>query len=135
MSSTMVMKGAKAYASFSVDDLAKARQFYEKTLGLEVTENQEMKTLMLHLGSDMRVMIYPKGPGHKPASFTVLNFAVADIEKTVDDLAAKGVRFEKYDGFKQDAKGIARGQGPLIAWFTDPAGNIMSVLQEAAPKR
>jgi len=133
-SSTTALKNARVFASFSVDDLAKAAQFYGKTLGLEVTENQELKTLMVHLGSGVQVLIYPKGPAHAPATFTVLNFEVDDIEGAVDDLASRGVRFEKYDGFKQDEKGIARGGGPLIAWFTDPAGNILSVLQDRDPR-
>jgi predicted enzyme related to lactoylglutathione lyase len=135
-SSTTTLRNARAFASFSVDDLSRAAQFYGTTLGLEVTENREMKTLMVHLGSGARVLIYPKGPAHAAASFTVLNFAVDDIDRAVDDLVSRGVRFEKYDGFQQDEKGIARGGGPFIAWFTDPAGNILSVLQESpAPAR
>jgi predicted enzyme related to lactoylglutathione lyase len=126
---TMLGK-AKVFSSFSVDDLPKAKEFYGTTLGLEVTENKEMKTLTLHLATGGRVLVYPKGPAHAPATYTVLNFQVDDIDKAVDKLVSRGLRFEKYEGFGQDAKGIARGGGPLIAWFTDPAGNILSVLQE-----
>lgn len=121
---------ATACSSFSVDDLPKAKEFDGTTLGLEVTENKEMKTPMLHLATGGRVLVYPKGAAHAPATYTVLNFQVKDIDKTVGELVSRGVRFEKYEGFGQDEKGIARGGGPLIAWFTDPAGNILSVLQE-----
>jgi len=124
------MLGTKAFSGFSVDDLSRAKQFYGGTLGLEVTENKEMKTLMLHLGTGGRVLVYAKGPTHAPASYTVLNFPVEDIDTAVDELVSRGVRFQKYEGFGQDEKGIARGGGPLIAWFTDPAGNILSVLQD-----
>jgi predicted enzyme related to lactoylglutathione lyase len=120
----------KAFSSFSVDELSKAKEFYGGTLGLEVTENKEMKTLMLRLGTGSQVLLYPKGAAHAPATFTVLNFQVDDIDKAVDELVSRGVRFEKYEGFGQDEKGVARGGGPLIAWFTDPAGNILSVLQD-----
>ena len=126
----MMLGKAKAFSGFSVDDLSKAKEFYSGTLGLEVTENKEMKTLTLHLATGGRVLIYPKGAGHAPATYTVLNFPVDDIEKAVDEMVSRGVRFEKYQGFGQDEKGIARGGGPLIAWFTDPAGNILSILQD-----
>ncbi len=118
----------KAFSGFAVDDLKKARKFYEGTLGLKVSEANGLLTL--HLAGGRDTLVYPK-PDHKPASYTILNFPVDDIEKAVDDLAARGVRFERYAGFDQDAKGIARGgDGPAIAWFTDPAGNILSVLEE-----
>ncbi len=118
----------KAFSGFAVDDLKKARKFYEGTLGLKVSEANGLLTL--HLAGSRDTLVYPK-PDHKPASYTILNFPVDDIEKAVDALAARGVRFERYAGFDQDAKGIARGgDGPAIAWFTDPAGNILSVLEE-----
>jgi predicted enzyme related to lactoylglutathione lyase len=126
-----MLKDARAFGSFSVDDLSKARTFYQKTLGLEVTEDAEMKMLRLHLGGGAEILVYSKGKEHTAASFTVLNFPVEDVEATVDELAARGVRFEHYeDGLKTDAKGVFRGGGPVIAWFKDPAGNVLSVLQE-----
>lgn len=117
----------KSFSSFSVDDLNKAKQFYGKTLGLEVAESKE--GLELH-APETSVFVYPK-PNHKPASFTVLNFLVDDIEDAVDDLKQKGVSFEHYEGeIKTDKKGIHHNGGPAIAWFKDPAGNILSVIQE-----
>ncbi|TDD45814.1 VOC family protein [Nonomuraea terrae] len=118
----------KAFSGFSVDDVAAATAFYGKTLGLRVSEEHGMLTL--HLGGGADVLVYPKGDAHVPATFTVLNFPVDDIDRAVDELTACGVRFERYEGFAQDEKGIARGDGPPIAWFTDPAGNVLSVLQE-----
>ena len=85
--------------------------------------------MTLHLAGDRPTLVYPK-PDHTPADYTILNFPVDDIDKAVDELTARGVRFERYDGFEQDEKGIARGEGPYIAWFKDPAGNVLSVLQE-----
>ena len=117
----------KAYSGFAVDDVQKAREFYGETLGVKTSE--EYGLLTLHLAGDRPTLVYPK-PGHTPADYTILNFPVDDIDKAVDDLTARGVRFEKYDGFEQDEKGIARGEGPFIAWFKDPAGNVLSVLQE-----
>ena len=117
----------KAYSGFAVDDLQKAREFYGETLGLDVSEENGM--LQLHIAGGGVILVYPK-PDHTPASFTILNFPVDDIDKAVDELAARGVRFERYDGFEQDEKGISRGEGPYIAWFKDPAGNVLSVLQE-----
>jgi catechol 2,3-dioxygenase-like lactoylglutathione lyase family enzyme len=124
-----MFKSKKAFSGFSVDNLQKAKDFYGQTLGLEVSEEPE--GLALNIGGDARVFIYPK-PNHTPATFTILNFMVKDVEKAVDDLSAAGVRFEHYDGdIKTDEKGIHRGEsGPNIAWFTDPAGNILSVLEE-----
>jgi predicted enzyme related to lactoylglutathione lyase len=122
-----MLKDAKAFSGFAVNDIPKAKQFYAETLGLPVSEEYGM--LHLRLGSGAEVLIYPK-PNHTPASFTVLNFPVDDIDKAVDELAGRGVQFERYDGVEADEKGIARGQGPYIAWFTDPAGNVLSVLQE-----
>jgi catechol 2,3-dioxygenase-like lactoylglutathione lyase family enzyme len=125
-----VFKDSRAFSGFSTDDVAKAKEFYAGTLGLETSD--EMGALVLHLAGGGRVFIYPKDD-HEPATFTVLNFPVEDVEAAVDQLTAAGVKFEHYDmpGINQDAKGIARDeQGPTIAWFTDPAGNILSVLDE-----
>ena len=125
-----MFKGAKAFGSFSVDDIAKARQFYEGTLGIEVTTPMEGMLELQHAGG-ATTSIYPKHD-HQPATFTVLNFVVDDIESAVDELGAKGITFEQYDNeyITTDAKGIARDdQGPAIAWFKDPAGNVVSVLQ------
>ncbi|HEY2958713.1 MAG TPA: VOC family protein [Actinomycetota bacterium] len=116
----------KAFSGFSVDDIATARQFYGETLGLRVSEENGL--LWLHLAGDRDTLVYPK-PDHQPASYTTLNFPVDDVEKAVDELAARGVRFERYEGADQDEKGIARGVGPPIAWFKDPAGNVLSVIQ------
>jgi catechol 2,3-dioxygenase-like lactoylglutathione lyase family enzyme len=118
----------KAFSGFSVDDLAKAKQFYGETLGLRVSEENGL--LFLQIAGGNPVLAYPKGEQHVPATFTILNFPVDDIDKAVDELAARGVRFERYEGANQDEKGINRDQGPPIAWFKDPAGNILSVLQE-----
>ncbi len=118
---------SKAYNGFAVPDLEQARAFYADTLGLKTSEEHGMLTL--HLAGDRPTLVYPK-PDHQPANYTILNFTVDDIDATVDELTERGVRFERYDGFDQDEKGIARGQGPDIAWFTDPAGNILSVLKE-----
>ncbi|MFC9292859.1 VOC family protein [Streptomyces sp. NPDC057011] len=120
----------KAFSGYSVDDVKKAREFYGGTLGLRVTEENGM--LFLHLGGGGNVLLYPKDD-HRAADFTVLNFPVADVEKSVDELTALGVTFERYPGFDADAKGIVRGDGdmPSIAWFKDPAGNVLSVLSES----
>jgi catechol 2,3-dioxygenase-like lactoylglutathione lyase family enzyme len=127
-----MLKDTKAFSSFSVDDLQKAKTFYGQTLGLEVSEVPEMQGLLqLRLDGGNVILIYPK-PNHTPATFTILNFPVSNVEQTVDTLTRLGVRFERYDDkdIKTDAKGIARGQGPDIAWFKDPAGNILSVLKQ-----
>jgi catechol 2,3-dioxygenase-like lactoylglutathione lyase family enzyme len=116
----------KAYSGFSVDDIPKAKQFYGETLGLRVTEENGMLTL--HIAGDRNTLVYPK-EDHTPATFTILNFPVDDVDRTVEELTARGVRFERYEGFDQDEKGVFRGGGPLIAWFKDPAGNILSVIQ------
>lgn len=124
-----MFEDTKAFASFSVDDLAKAKEFYGETLGLEVSEMPQ--GLQLNIPGGAQTFIYPKDD-HTPATFTILNFPVDDVEKVVDDLTKRGVRFEIYDqpGLKTDAKGIARAEeGPTIAWFKDPAGNILSVLE------
>ena len=116
-----------AFSGFSVDDIPKAKEFYGETLGLNVTEEHGM--LHLNLGGGASVLVYPK-PNHTPATYTILNFPVPDIDKAVDELAARGVSFERYPGMDTDEKGVFRGGGPFIAWFTDPAGNTLSVLQE-----
>ena len=117
---------SRAFSGFAVDDLPKARQFYTETLGMTVTEANGLLQLTVANGS--QVLIYPK-PDHEPATFTILNFPVPDVEAAVDDLVARGVTFQRYEGFEQDGKGIFRSGGPLIAWFTDPAGNVLSVVQ------
>lgn len=118
----------RAFSGFAVPDIAAAKEFYGGVLGVEVKE--EMGGLSLAVGGGQQVFVYPKDD-HQPAVFTILNFPVDDIDKAVDELAGRGVTFECYDGFEQDDKGIARADdGPAIAWFTDPAGNILSVLQE-----
>ncbi|MGH1564161.1 VOC family protein [Mumia sp. DW29H23] len=119
-----------AYSGFSVDDVAAAKAFYADTLGLDVSEANGMLTL--HLAGGRDTLVYPKGDQHQPASYTILNFPVPDIEAAVDGLTERGVAFEKYEGTPTatDDKGIFRGGGPLIAWFTDPAGNVLSVIQE-----
>ena len=121
-----MLRDSQAFSGFSTDDIAKAREFYGGTLELEVTEANGM--LRLHLAGGGSVLIYPKD-NHEPASFTVLNFPVGDIDAEVDRLAGAGVQFERYEGSGQDERGIARGYPPPIAWFKDPAGNILSVLQ------
>ena len=122
-----MLKNSKAFSGFAVDDLEQAREFYGQTLGLEVSAEDEQ--LALRLAGGTEVFVYPK-PDFEPATYTILNFPVDDIDAAVDELTRRGVRFERYDGFGQDEKGIARGDdGPLIAWFKDPAGNILSVLE------
>ncbi len=119
----------RAYSGFSVDDIPAALQFYGETLGLEVTEEHGMLTL--HIAGDRPTLVYPK-PNHAAASYTVLNFPVNDIERAVDELASRGVQFQRYEGTpgETDERGIFRKGSPLIAWFTDPAGNILSVLEQ-----
>jgi catechol 2,3-dioxygenase-like lactoylglutathione lyase family enzyme len=120
----------KAYSGFAVDDLQKAHEFYGETLGLKTSVLDEENGLMvLHLAGDRDTLVYRK-PDFTPATYTILNFEVDDIDQAVDELAGRGVRFERYDAFEQDEKGIARDGGPDIAWFKDPAGNILSVLQQ-----
>ena len=126
-----MFRDSHAYAGFSTNDIAKATEFYAQALGLEVSEG--MGNLMLDLAGGAHVLIYPKD-NHEPATFTVLNFPVDDIDAAVDTLKSAGITFERYEGMEQDERGIARGraagQGPDIAWFKDPAGNILSVLSE-----
>jgi catechol 2,3-dioxygenase-like lactoylglutathione lyase family enzyme len=124
-----MFKDTKAFSGFSVNNLQKAQEFYSETLGLKVTKEHDL--LFLHIAGGTRIVIYPK-PNHEPATYTILNFPVDDVEKAVDELGRRGVQFEHYNQkeLKTDEKGIFRGQGPLIAWFKDPAGNILSVLEE-----
>ena len=121
---------SKAFNGFSVNDMDAAREFYKNTLGLSVRDN-DMGMIEITLATGGITLVYPK-PNHQPATFTILNFPVDDIDAAVDALAAKGVQFERYEGMQHDDKGISRGRasgnGPDIAWFTDPAGNILSVL-------
>jgi catechol 2,3-dioxygenase-like lactoylglutathione lyase family enzyme len=116
-----------AFSGFAVGDLEQAKKFYTETLGLRATEQYGL--LSLHLAGGRDTLVYPKAD-HTPATYTILNFQVDNIEAAVDELASRGVRFERYPGMEQDDRGINRGGGPFIAWFTDPAGNILSVLQE-----
>ncbi len=117
----------KAFSSFAVDDLAKVKSFYSQTLGIPVDESDGV--LMLHIAGDRDVMIYPK-PDYIPATYTVLNFPVEDVDAAVDELSSRGVTFVRYEGFDQDEKGISRAMGVAIAWFADPAGNILAVLRQ-----
>jgi catechol 2,3-dioxygenase-like lactoylglutathione lyase family enzyme len=122
-----VFAETKAFSGFAAPDLEEARAFYEGTLGLRVSQEHDLLTL--HLAGDRDTLVYPK-PDHVPATYTILNFPVDDVEAAVDQLRERGVRFERYEGFDQDEKGISRApDGPAIAWFTDPAGNILSVLE------
>jgi catechol 2,3-dioxygenase-like lactoylglutathione lyase family enzyme len=122
-----MLASSKAFSGFAVDDLERARDFYEGTLGLDVSDDGGLVTL--NLAGDRPTLIYPK-PDFTPATYTILNFPVEDIDAAVDELTARGVRFERYEGFEQDEKGIARiDEGPPIAWFKDPAGNILAVLE------
>ena len=123
-----MLKESKAFSGFSANDIAKAKDFYGQTLGLEVSEDHGLLTL--HLAGGHKVLVYPK-PNHVPATFTVLNFPVKNVNQTVEELKKRGVRFEIYNlpDLKTDEKGIMRGKGPTIAWFKDPSGNILSVLE------
>jgi catechol 2,3-dioxygenase-like lactoylglutathione lyase family enzyme len=124
-----MLQDSRAFGSFSVNDIDKAREFYSKTLGMESTEVMGM--LIVQIAGGSKVLIYPK-PDHVPATFTVLNLPVDNTEEAVDELAKRGVSFEIYDegDLKTDSKGILTGDGPKIAWFKDPAGNILSVLED-----
>jgi catechol 2,3-dioxygenase-like lactoylglutathione lyase family enzyme len=127
---SVMLANSKAYSGFAVDDVARAKQFYTETLGLRVSDLDAQNGLFeLQVGGERPILVYQK-PDFTPATYTILNFPVDDIDKIVDELTARGVSFEKYEGFGQDEKGIARDQGPSIAWFRDPAGNIMSVIEE-----
>ena len=124
-----MLKNSKAFSGFSVDDLQKAKEFYQNVLGLEVIENP-MGIIEIKIKDSTNVLVYPK-PNHQAATYTVLNFPVDDVDKAVDELTGKGVKFEIYDeeNLKTDSKGVMKGYGPDIAWFKDPAGNIFSILK------
>ena len=124
-----MLADSAAFSGFAVNDLDAARRFYEDTLGLRTSDVEMDGLCRLQLGGGGYVLVYAKAD-HTPATFTVLNFPVPDVEKAVDDLVARGVRFEHYDDPPTDEKGILRAGGPLIAWFTDPAGNVFSVIQQ-----
>ncbi|MEX0972158.1 MAG: VOC family protein [Solirubrobacterales bacterium] len=125
-----MLADTKAFSGFAVNDIDAAKRFYAETLGLEVSVLDEKHGLItIKVTGGDEIFVYAK-PDHAPANFTLLNFEVGDIDATVDGLAARGVEFERYGGFDQDEKGIARGPGPMIAWFKDPAGNTLSVLQQ-----
>ncbi|MFB9993753.1 VOC family protein [Deinococcus oregonensis] len=122
-----MFKHTPAFSGFAVNDIAAARVFYADVLGLQVSEQHGM--LRLHITGSRPTLVYPK-PDHVPAAYTILNFPVDDVDAAVDALAARGVNLLHYEGMNLDARGIMRGQGPTIAWFADPAGNILSVLQD-----
>ena len=124
-----MLANAPAFSGFAVPDIDAAREFYADTLGLKVTEEHGLLTL--HLAGDRPTLIYPK-PDHTPATYTILNFQVDDVGDSVDELTARGVKFEHYEGFPQDEKGVMRGRGPDIAWFKDPAGNVLAVIAKDA---
>ncbi len=125
-----MLTDSPAFSGFAVSDVEAARRFYTDVLGLRVEQNTEMGGLLtLHLGGDTNVLVYPR-PNHEPAGYTVLNFPVADVGAAVRELTGRGVRFERYPGMPQDEDGVMRGHGPDIAWFTDPAGNIFSVIAQ-----
>ena len=126
-----MLNPSKAFSSFSVNDIEKAREFYGKTLGLEVSGGPE-GTLVVPLSGGTKALMYPK-PNHQPATFTVLNFPVKSVDQAMEELSQRGVQFEVYNepSLKTDERGISRGNGPTIAWFKDPAGNILSVLEAA----
>jgi catechol 2,3-dioxygenase-like lactoylglutathione lyase family enzyme len=123
-----MLEKSKAFSGFSVNDIAKAKEFYSRTLGIDVSESDGL--LSLHLAGGTTVPIYPK-PNHASASFTILNFPVDSVDRAVDELAKRGVQFEIYNepNLKTDQRGVFRGGGPVIAWFKDPAGNILSILE------
>jgi catechol 2,3-dioxygenase-like lactoylglutathione lyase family enzyme len=126
----IMLTDSKGFSGFSVNDVSQARTFYADTLGLRVSEDNGMLTL--HLAGDRDILVYPKDD-HTPASFTILNFPVNDVEAAVDELINRGVSFERYPDMEadMDEKGVFHGGGPLIAWFTDPAGNVLSVIQDS----
>lgn len=134
----MKLNGNTAFSAFSVKDVTAAKAFYGHTLGLRVTD-EDMGLIALHVAGGNPILIYPKGEGQEPAAYTVLNFKVKNIDAAIDALVAKGLSFEHYDreGFKADPKGVLRGaaigQGPNIAWFKDPSGNILSLIEDQGP--
>ena len=119
---------SKAFSGFAVDDLEQAREFYAETLGLDVKVIDDPGLLDIKLAGDRSVLVYPK-PDFQPATYTILNFPVDDVGAAVDELSTRGVSFERYDGMEQDESGVSHGPGPEIAWFKDPAGNILAVLE------
>ena len=123
-----MLENSEAFSGFAAPDLGQAKQFYGDTLGLKVTELEEGNLLQLEIAGGRNVLLYVK-PDHAPGNYTILNFPVDDIDAVVDGLTERGVQFERYDDFDQDDKGIFRGEGPLIAWFKDPFGNILSVIK------
>ncbi len=129
-----MFENSRAFSGFAVDDLERAKEFYGTTLGLNVSRDEQMGLLRLDLAGGTTIMVYPK-EDHRPAIYTILNFPVDDVERAVDELTARGVAFERYEGFEADAKGIVHGDEgtPTIAWFKDPAGNILSVLSGDGP--
>ncbi|MEA2177131.1 MAG: hypothetical protein QOG77_428 [Solirubrobacteraceae bacterium] len=122
-----MFKDTKAFSGFGVDDVPAAAAFYGDTLGLDISEENGM--LILHIAGGRDTLVYPR-PGHVPAQYTILNFPVPDVGAAVRELASRGVEFERYEGFGQDEDGVMRGQGPDIAWFQDPAGNVLSVIAD-----
>jgi len=130
---TSPLADSRAFSGFSVDDLDRARTFYEQVLGLrtEPASDAMPGLLRLHLAGGTDVLVYAKGEGHTPATYTVLNFPVPDVDAAVDELRARGVEFLHYDAPPTDEKGVMREGGPLIAWFTDPAGNVFSVIEQS----
>ena len=126
-----MLENSKAYSGFAVDDVQKAKEFYGGTLGLRTdgVADESGPMFSLELAGDRPTLVYEK-PDFTPATYTILNFPVDDIDKAVDELAGRGIEFERYDAFEQDEKGIAHGPGPHVAWFKDPAGNILSVLED-----
>jgi catechol 2,3-dioxygenase-like lactoylglutathione lyase family enzyme len=123
-----MFRDTKAFSGFAADDIAAAQRFYGDTLGIRTSEEHGLLTLHL-AGGERPTLVYPK-PGHVPAEYTILNFPVDDIEAAVDALTERGVEFERYPEMTQDERGVMREGGPYIAWFKDPAGNVLSVLQE-----
>ena len=125
-----MLADSPAFSGFAVPDVEAARRFYADTLGLRVEVDEAMGGMLtLRLGGGTNVLVYPK-PDHTPATYTVLNFPVDDVDRTVEELTARGVTFERYPGFDQDERGVFRAAGPPIAWFKDPAGNVLAVLEQ-----
>ena len=127
---TTLLRDSVAFSGFSVDDLDRARDFYERVLGLRTTPVEMDGLLRLQVGGNRSVLVYAKGTDHTPATYTVLNFPVPDVDAAVAELTARGVEFLRYDSPPTDENGVMRAGGPLIAWFTDPAGNVFSVIEE-----
>lgn len=124
-----MLRTTRTFGSFAVDDVDAARTFYSDTLGMKVTAEEGQGPIWLHSADGNVTLVYPK-PDHAPAVFTVLNLSVSDIDEAIDELTARGVTFERYDAMDADDRGVVRAEGHAVAWFTDPAGNIVSVIQE-----